>query len=93
MAPNKVIPVQKLSEMISGLGYSWHSPDYYISTDQVIHSPSSTAPNMIIVKSAWKCFGLLFSRKKFPVPFGNDLDFVVCHFDGGLIVYRIYRTW
>ena|ERR1700761_6486836 len=44
MAHNKIIPVQTLSEMISDLGYSWHSPDYYISADQVINLPSSTAP-------------------------------------------------
>src|ERR1700744_5240945 len=44
MASKKTIPVQSLAEMISGLGYAWHSPDYYISADQVIASPASMAP-------------------------------------------------
>jgi AraC-like DNA-binding protein len=38
------IPIQTLSDMLSGLGYAWHSPDYYISADQVINAPPSAAP-------------------------------------------------
>jgi len=59
MSLNKAIPVQTLPEMISGLGYSWHSPDYYISADQIIASPSSTAPfrpdfyGLILCNQGW----------------------------------------
>lgn len=44
MAKDKAVPLQTLSEMISGLGYDWHSPDYYISADQIINSPTSSDP-------------------------------------------------
>jgi len=44
MAKDKGAPIQTLSAMISDLGYDWHSPDYYISADDIIHSPSSSAP-------------------------------------------------
>jgi len=44
MAKTKGVPLQTLSEMISDLGYDWHSPDYYISADQIINSPASSDP-------------------------------------------------
>ena len=44
MAKDTPVPLQSLSEMLSDLRYPWHSPDYYISADQVINSPSSSAP-------------------------------------------------
>ena len=31
--------------------------------------------------------------KQLPVPLGDDLDGVVDHFDGGLVVNRVRRTW
>lgn len=44
MAKDKAVPLQTLPEMLSDLRYSWHSPDYYISAEQPINSPSSSAP-------------------------------------------------
>ena len=44
MANHIAVPLLPLSDMISDLGYDWHSSDYYISADEVIHSPSSSAP-------------------------------------------------
>ncbi|HWK08034.1 MAG TPA: helix-turn-helix domain-containing protein [Puia sp.] len=44
MSQIKAAPVHTLWEMISGLRYSWHSTDYYISADHVINPPPSSAP-------------------------------------------------
>ena len=43
MPKDQIVPIQTLSEMISDLGYDWHSPDYYISADEIINSPTSSA--------------------------------------------------
>ena len=44
MANHKAVPLLPLAEMIADLGYDWHSPDYYISADEVINTPNSSAP-------------------------------------------------
>jgi hypothetical protein len=40
-----------------------------------------------------KQFPRLLGREQFPMPFRDDLDGSVDHFDGGLVVDRVGRHW